>query len=113
MDCIFCKIAAGEIPAEKVYEDDHVLAFHDINPQAPLHVVIIPRRHIATINDIGEADTDLMGRLLQAAKAIAAREGVAGDGYRLVVNVNRGGGQVVFHIHMHLMAKRPFGWPAG
>lgn len=113
MDCIFCKIAAGEIPAEKVYEDDHVLAFHDINPQAPLHVVIIPRRHIATINDIGEADIDLMGRLLQAAKAIAAQEGVAEDGYRLVVNVNRGGGQVVFHIHMHLMAKRPFGWPAG
>ncbi len=113
MDCIFCKIAAGEIPASKVYEDDHVVAFHDLSPQAPLHVLVIPRKHIATLNDLAPEDTQVMGHLFQAARAIAAEQGIAEDGYRTVVNCNRHGGQAVYHIHLHLLGKRQMGWPPG
>ena len=112
-ECIFCKIAKGEIPAEKVYENDQVLAFRDLNPQAPVHILVIPRRHIATLNDLDEGDADLMGRLYLAAKRIAADEGIAESGYRTVINCNAGAGQTVFHVHLHLLGGRPMGWPPG
>ena len=112
-DCIFCKIAAGEIPADIVYDDGEVLAFRDINPEAPVHLLLIPRRHIATLNDLSEADAALVGRLYLAGKQIAADLGVAESGYRTVINCNRDAGQLVFHIHMHLLAGRELGWPPG
>ncbi len=112
-DCIFCKIAAGEIPAELVYEDDSVVGFRDLNPQAPTHVLIIPRRHIATLNDLNSDDEALMGRLFFAAKEIAAREGFAEAGYRTLVNCNEAGGQSVFHVHLHLLGGRMMHWPPG
>ncbi len=112
-DCIFCKIAAGEIPADIVYDDGEVLAFRDINPEAPVHLLLIPRRHIATLNDLSEADAALVGRLYLAGKLIAAKLGVAESGYRTVINCNRDAGQLVFHIHMHLLAGRELGWPPG
>lgn len=112
-DCIFCKIAAGEIPADIVYDDGEVLAFRDINPEAPVHLLLIPRRHIATLNDLNEADTALVGRLYLAGQQIASELGVAESGYRTVINCNRDAGQLVFHIHMHLLAGRELGWPPG
>ena len=112
-DCIFCKIAAGEIPADIVYDDGEVLAFRDINPEAPVHLLLIPRRHIATLNDLNEADAALVGRLYLAGKQIAAELGVTESGYRTVINCNRDAGQLVFHIHMHLLAGRELGWPPG
>jgi histidine triad (HIT) family protein len=111
-DCVFCRIAAGEIPAEKAYEDDHVLAFHDIRPSAPVHVLVIPRRHVATLDDAVPADADTLGRMLLAASVVAKQLGVS-SGYRVVMNVNKGGGQVVFHVHMHVLGGRGFGWPPG
>lgn len=113
MDCLFCKIAAGEIPAELVYESDDVVAFRDINPQAPTHVLVIPRTHIATINDIEEAHHALVGSLYSAAREIAAQEGIADVGYRAVMNCNEGAGQSVFHIHLHVLGGRPLAWPPG
>lgn len=112
-DCIFCKIAAGEIPATKVYDDGEVLAFRDINPEAPVHLLVIPRRHIATLNDLTEADAALIGWLYLAAKQVATELGVAENGYRTVINCNRDAGQIVFHVHMHLLAGRELGWPPG
>lgn len=112
-DCIFCKIAAGEIPATKVYDDGEVLAFRDINPEAPVHLLVIPRRHIATLNDLTEADAALIGQLYLAAKQVATELGVAERGYRTVINCNRDAGQIVFHVHMHLLAGRELGWPPG
>ena len=112
-NCIFCKIAAGEIPATKVYDDGEVLAFRDINPEAPVHLLVIPRRHIATLNDLTEADAALIGRLYLAAKQVAIELGVAENGYRTVINCNRDAGQIVFHVHMHLLAGRELGWPPG
>lgn len=112
-DCIFCKIAAGEIPAAKLYDDGEVLAFRDINPEAPVHLLVIPRRHIATLNDLTEADAALIGRLYLAAKRLAAESGVADSGYRTVINCNRAAGQIVFHVHLHLLAGRELGWPPG
>ncbi|MDG4563333.1 MAG: histidine triad nucleotide-binding protein [Candidatus Competibacter sp.] len=112
-DCIFCKIAAGEIPADIVYDDGEVLAFRDINPEAPVHLLLIPRRHIATLNDLNEADAALVGRLYLAGQQIASELGVAESGYRTVINCNRDAGQLVFHIHMHLLAGRELGWPPG
>jgi histidine triad (HIT) family protein len=112
-DCIFCKIAAGEIPADLVYEDDAVVGFRDLNPQAPTHVLVIPRRHIATLNDLAPGDEAIVGRLFLAAKAIAAREGFAETGYRTVLNCNEAGGQTVFHIHLHLLGGRMMRWPPG
>ena len=112
-DFIFCKIAAGEIPADIVYDDGEVLAFRDINPEAPVHLLLIPRRHIATLNDLSEADAALVGRLYLAGQQIAVELGVAESGYRTVINCNRDAGQLVFHIHMHLLAGRELGWPPG
>ena len=112
-DCLFCKIAAGDIPANIVHEDDHVVAFEDINPQAPHHLVIIPRRHIATINDLESDQEPLVGKLAAAAKAIAADRGFEQSGYRLVMNCNSAAGQTVFHIHMHLLGGRNLTWPPG
>ncbi|MBL8250285.1 MAG: histidine triad nucleotide-binding protein [Candidatus Competibacter sp.] len=112
-DCLFCKIAAGEIPAVKLYDDGEVLAFRDINPEAPVHALIVPRRHIATLNDLEMADAALVGRLYLAGKQVAADLGVAESGYRTVINCNRDAGQIVFHIHLHLLAGRELGWPPG
>ena len=113
MDCLFCRILAGEIPADIIYESDTTVAFRDINPQAPTHVLVIPRQHIATINDVEPGDAAIIGSLYTAAKEIAAAEGVAEDGYRAVMNCNAGAGQSVFHIHLHVLGGRPLGWPPG
>jgi histidine triad (HIT) family protein len=113
MSCLFCRIASGEIPASKVYEDDEVLAFNDINPQAPLHVLVIPRRHISTTNDLSATDDGLVGTLVRRAAAIAREAGYADRGYRVVMNCNAEAGQTVFHIHLHLLAGRGLGWPPG
>jgi histidine triad (HIT) family protein len=112
-DCLFCKIRDGEIPGDIVFETDDMLAFRDVNPQAPTHVLIIPKKHISTVNDLDENDEAIMGKLFRTAKLIAAQEGVSDDGYRLVVNCNEKAGQTVFHIHMHLLAGRAMIWPPG
>jgi histidine triad (HIT) family protein len=111
--CLFCKILAGDIPAEIIYESDTAIGFRDINPKAPTHVVIIPRKHIATINDIDPDDQQVVGSLFTAAREIAAKEGHADDGYRVAMNCNEAAGQTVFHIHLHLLAGRSFSWPPG
>ncbi len=112
-DCLFCKVVAGEVPADIIYDNEHVLAFRDISPQAPTHVLIIPRRHIATINDLDAGDNELVGQLFLAAKEVAAQEGVDEVGYRVVMNCNEDAGQTVFHIHLHLMGGREMRWPPG
>jgi histidine triad (HIT) family protein len=112
-DCLFCKIRDGDIPGDIVYEDEDVLAFNDVNPQAPVHILIIPKKHIPTINDAGAGDAAMLGQLALTAKKIARDKGVSEDGYRLVFNCNRGAGQTVFHIHMHLIAGRDMHWPPG
>ena len=112
-DCLFCKIRDGEIPCDIIFENEDVLAFNDVNPQAPLHVLIIPRNHISTLNDLAAGDESIMGKLFTAAKTIAAQKGVSDDGYRLVVNCNEKAGQTVFHIHMHLLGGRTMNWPPG
>ena len=112
-DCLFCKIIAGEIPGKFVHQDEDVVAFSDINPQAPLHLLIVPRRHIATLNDLTPDDDALVGSMFRAAAALAAQHGYAERGYRTVFNVNREAGQTVFHIHLHLLAGRGLSWPPG
>lgn len=112
-DCLFCNISAGNIPAEFVYEDDGIVAFRDINPQAPTHILLIPRRHIPTINDLRPENGEQIGQLFLAARTVARNEGLAEDGYRVVMNCNRGAGQTVFHIHLHLLGGRPLTWPPG
>lgn len=112
-DCLFCKILNGDIPADIVFESDTALAFRDINPQAPTHVLVIPRKHIATINDIDDEDRALVGDMYLAAKEIAGQEGIADSGYRAVMNCNEGAGQSVFHIHLHVLGGRNLGWPPG
>ena len=113
MDCIFCKIANNEIPSDKVFENDSVLAFRDLSPQAPHHILIIPKKHIATLNDFKNDDALIFGHMGQAAKEIAKSLGVDEKGYRVVVNCNADGGQTVFHTHMHFLAGRGLGWPPG
>lgn len=113
MSCLFCKIAAGEIPATIVLEDKEIMVFRDINPQAPTHLLIIPKQHIATIDDTDIKDEQLLGRLILTAKKVAKMEGLSEAGYRLVFNVNTGGGQVVYHIHLHLLGGRQMIWPPG
>lgn len=113
MDCLFCKIVAKEIPATICHEDDHVIAFDDINPRAPHHVLIIPRKHIATLNDLTEDDTLLVGHITQTAKQLAKARGINESGYRLAWNCNADAGQEVFHIHLHLLGGRPMRWPPG
>ncbi|HED16349.1 MAG TPA: histidine triad nucleotide-binding protein [Gammaproteobacteria bacterium] len=112
-DCLFCKMASGEIEPDIVYQDDDVIAFRDINPQAPTHVLIIPRRHISTINDLQSADAELTGKLFLAAGKIAEQEGIAEQGYRTVMNCNAGAGQTVFHVHLHMLGGRAMTWPPG
>ncbi len=111
MDCLFCKIVNKEIPAQIVFEDDRVIAFNDISPQAPHHVLVIPKKHIATTNEISDEDTALVGRMHQAAAEIAESLGFAKDGYRSVLNCNAHGGQTVYHIHLHLLGGKALGWP--
>ncbi|MGB5649915.1 MAG: histidine triad nucleotide-binding protein [Sedimenticolaceae bacterium] len=111
--CIFCKIAAGDIPADKVYEDDTVVGFRDLNPQAPTHIVLIPRKHIATLNELQPDDEVIVGRMFGAAREIADREGLADPGYRTVLNCHEAGGQAVFHIHLHRLGGRMMHWPPG
>ena len=112
-DCLFCRIVAGKIDADIVYQDDKVLAFRDINPQAPTHVLIIPRNHVPTINDLTEREVDDIGRLFLAAGTVAKQEGLERDGYRVVMNCMEGAGQSVFHIHLHVLGGRPLRWPPG
>jgi histidine triad (HIT) family protein len=112
-DCIFCKIAGGEIPSDIIYATDDVVAFRDIEPQAPVHVLIIPRRHIASVNALEAADANLVGRLHLAARAVADRENVAESGYRLVTNTGPDALQSVDHIHLHLIGGREMTWPPG
>ena len=104
--CIFCKIAARQLPGDIVFEDDEVIAFNDIGPQAPVHVLIIPKRHVATVNELTDADAALIGRLTLRARAIAAARGVAESGYRLILNCNAEAGQTVYHVHLHLLGGR-------
>jgi histidine triad (HIT) family protein len=112
-DCLFCKIIAGQIPAALVHQDEQVVAFKDINAQAPLHVLVVPRRHIATLNDLAPADDALVGSMFRTAAALAKAHGYDGRGYRTVFNTNRDAGQTVFHIHLHLLAGRGLSWPPG
>ena len=112
-DCLFCRIVAGEIPSDRVFEDDEVIAFRDINPRAPVHVLVIPRRHIASAADLGEADGPLLGRLFAAAARIAGETGITEGGFRIVTNVGRGAGQSVDHLHFHVLGGRKLGWPPG
>ena len=112
-DCLFCRIRDGQIPAKVVHRDEHCLAFEDINPQAPLHALIIPNKHIATVNDIGPGDREVVGHLFTAAAKLARDRGYADTGYRVVMNTQRDAGQTVFHIHLHVLAGRPLEWPPG
>jgi len=105
-DCLFCKIISKDIPADIVYEDDKVLAFSDINPQAPVHILVIPHQHISTINDASDSDTELLGYMMLVAARIAKDNGIDESGYRLIVNCNEQGGQTVFHIHLHILGGR-------
>jgi len=109
-DCLFCKIAAGDIPCNKVYEDDNFIAFHDINPKAPTHVLVIPKHHLASLNDANDQDIGLLGSLMDTTRKIANELGVDDPGYRVIINVGEGGGQEVFHIHVHILGgkKLPF-----
>ena len=111
--CLFCQIINRELNATIVYEDDHVVAFNDINPQAPTHVLVVPRRHIASLNDLTEDDDQIVGEVVRRAAAIAKAKGVSESGFRTVFNTNRDAGQTVFHIHLHLIGGRRLGWPPG
>jgi histidine triad (HIT) family protein len=112
-DCLFCKIVDGKIPAQLVYQDDRAVAFRDINPQAPTHVLVVPRRHIPSLNDLVAADAELVGYLHLVAQKLAQQEGVAAGGYRVLFNTGKQAGQTVFHIHLHLLGGRDLGWPPG
>jgi histidine triad (HIT) family protein len=113
MDCLFCKIIQREIAASIVYEDDRVLAFNDINPQASTHVLVVPKKHIGTLNDLQSGDDAIVGEVVRRAAAIAEERGIAAGGYRTVFNTNRDAGQTVFHIHLHLIGGRNLSWPPG
>lgn len=113
MDCLFCKIIKGEVPAKLIYQDDLVAAFDDINPQAPQHKLIVPKKHIATLNELTTDDNPLVGHLVQTAKLLAQQLNIADDGYRVVLNCNPGAGQTVFHVHLHLLGGRILTWPPG
>lgn len=112
-ECIFCRIADGTVPATVVREDEHTVAFRDLDPKAPVHVLVIPRRHIGSINDVADDDAAVMGALFIAARDVAAQEGVAADGYRLVVNTGAAANQTVQHVHLHVMGGRDMRWPPG
>jgi len=112
-DCLFCKIISREIRGSIVYEDARVLAFNDINPQAPTHVLVVPKRHIASLNELTPEDDQVIGELARRAAAIAKERGISEGGYRTVFNTNRDGGQTVFHVHLHLLGGRSMHWPPG
>ncbi len=113
MECLFCKIVQKEVPSTILFEDDELLAFKDINPQAPVHTILIPKKHISRVSEINENDLPLIGKLVSAANGLAQKEGLSEKGYRLVINCNRDGGQTVFHLHLHLLGGRAFRWPPG
>jgi histidine triad (HIT) family protein len=112
-DCLFCRIARKELPASVVYEDDTIVAFRDIHPQAPVHLLLIPKKHIRSVDALEPGDGAVVGRLFETARALAREHGVADGGYRLVTNTNEDAGQSVGHLHFHLLGGRPFGWPPG
>lgn len=112
-DCLFCRIANGSLPAKVILENDQIVAFEDINPQAPTHILIIPKRHIATLNDAAAEDREMLGTVVLTAAEIARDRKISGSGYRLVWNTNQGAGQSVFHIHLHLLGGRTMAWPPG
>ena len=111
--CLFCRIAVKEVPATIVHEDEEIVAFRDLHPQAPVHLLIIPRRHVASLGEAGDGDAALLGRILLVARDLAVREGIDASGWRLVTNRGRGAGQSVFHLHFHLLGGRGMGWPPG
>ena len=113
MSCLFCKIIAGEIPSSKVYEDDQLFAFNDINPQAPMHVLVVPKQHLSTLNELAASHDGLVGAMVRAAATIAKEKGHDGPGYRTVFNCNAEAGQTVFHIHLHVLGGRKMTWPPG
>lgn len=108
-DCIFCKIIKGDIPTEKIYEDENVVAFNDISPKSPTHILVVPKKHVASLNEVKSDDMSMIVQVFDAIKKIAITQGVAADGYRVIVNTNKGAGQEVFHIHFHIMGGRPLG----
>lgn len=112
-DCIFCRIVAGQIPSTKVYEDDHLLAFRDIQPAAPIHVLFIPKQHIANLNGIDAANSEIVARIFATIPSVMHTEGVDESGYRAVINTNADGGQTVYHLHVHVLAGRALSWPPG
>ena len=112
-DCLFCKIAEGKIPAKVVHQDQDTVAFEDINPQAPLHVLVIPRLHVPTMNDLGQEHDALLGKLFRVAATLAREKGYAASGWRAVMNANRDAGQTVFHVHLHVLGGRTMAWPPG
>lgn len=112
-NCLFCRVIAGELPASIVHQDDRLVAFDDTNPQAPVHVLVVPRRHIATLNDLTAQDDGLIGEMVRRAAIIAGERGIAPGGYRTVFNCNRGAGQSIFHIHLHVLGGRRMVWPPG
>jgi histidine triad (HIT) family protein len=111
--CLFCRIISGELPAVQVWADDDVVAIRDIAPQAPVHILIISRKHIGSVRDVGASDAGLMDKVCAVGNQLADREGIAADGYRMVVNIGRNGGQTVDHLHVHLLGGRPMTWPPG
>lgn len=113
MDCLFCKIVHKEIETDYLYENKHIVAFRDIHPQAPQHILIIPRQHITTLNDLDESTSPLLGEMVLAAKNLATKMCFAENGYRILMNCNDDGGQTIYHIHLHLLAGRPMRWPPG
>ena len=113
MSCLFCRIVSGEIPATKVYEDDALVAFNDLHPQAPMHVLVVPKLHVATLNDLGPSHDSLVGAMVRCAAGLAAERGYAERGYRTVFNCNAEAGQSVFHLHLHVLAGRALAWPPG
>ncbi len=112
-NCLFCKIIAGDIPASKVYEDDRMIAINDINPQAPMHVLVVPKKHLSTLNELSPAEDDLVGAMVRTGAAIAKERGHDGPGFRTVFNCNAQAGQTVFHIHLHVLGGRVMAWPPG
>jgi histidine triad (HIT) family protein len=112
-DCLFCRIIAGELPSAQVYADDAVVAIRDISPQAPTHILLLSRKHVDSVRELGAADHELIGKIVAVGTELAAREGIAEDGYRLVVNVGRNGGQTVDHLHVHMLGGRRMNWPPG
>lgn len=113
MDCLFCKIVSGDIPSKKAYEDELVYAFHDIDPQAPVHILIIPKNHIASADEITSENSQVVAHIFEVAAKLAKDNGLSADGYRIVTNIGEAGGQTVKHLHFHLMGGRNFTWPAG